>query len=102
MNKLTTELIEELDAFNPRWQIVYATIGAAAQAGGLLELYQRWTTTQEGQRYLRLAKTPDHVGAAKREADAAAAPTSLPFGYENGRLGFALAHIDQSHGSDGL
>lgn len=49
---LAIELVEELDAFDPKWKDRYASIKAAATAAGLQDLYLRWAVTPEGKAYL--------------------------------------------------
>lgn len=85
LTALTTELFEELDAFDPRWQSGYRTIGHAAQAADVLDLYKKWLETPEGVKYLAIVRdVPDHVGRSRALAEIERAqPRSLPFGYDN-------------------
>lgn len=84
MSDLTTELREELDAFDPKWKEHYPSIGAAALAAEATELFARWVKTDDGKKYLgTITGLPDHVGDSKREAEALMHPRSLPFGYAN-------------------
>jgi len=81
---LTLELHEELDAFDPAWKTKYPSIGHAALAANVTDLYARWTRTEDGVKYLKSIRgVPDRVGDSRREAEAARAPSSLPFGYDN-------------------
>lgn len=58
----TTELQEELAAFDPKWQLHYRTVYAAAAAAGVLEMYSEWLFTELGQRYQELTRdVPDTV-----------------------------------------
>lgn len=46
------ELFEELDAFNPKWQVKYKSLGEAALAANAIGLYNDFVRTAEGQAYL--------------------------------------------------
>lgn len=60
--------LEELDAYNYRWQAVYPSMLAAARAAGLEGMYWAWLSqTKEGlQRRLALAGVVDLVEAERR------------------------------------
>lgn len=84
MDELTTQLLEELDAFRTDWRTSYPTLFAAVCAAGLTTLFKQWQATPAGQRYVdKFSDVPDHVGTAKREVEAYRCPRSLPFGYDN-------------------
>lgn len=84
MSNLTTELHEELDAFDPKWKERYPSISVAAREAGVLVLYWRWLNTPDGAKYTSAtAGVPDRVGESRREVEAYRAPSSLPFGYDN-------------------
>lgn len=85
MDDLTTELMEELDAFDPKWKEHYPSVGAAAHAAEATGLYTLWRDTPTGIKYRETVRNvPDHVGQSKAAAEAERAqPRSLPFGYDN-------------------
>ena len=99
MDDLTSELLEELHAFNPGWKDKYPSVGAAAKAAGVTDLYARWATTPDGAGYIsNVHNIPDHVGESRRIAQAERQqPRSLPFGYDN--LGWLP---DSAWGGDGV
>lgn len=84
MSDLTKELLEELEAFDPKWKEHYQSIAEAARAGDVMELYGNWLLSTDGRKYLEAVKElRDYVGESRREAEAMRAPASLPFGYSN-------------------
>ena len=55
------DLFLELEAFNPRWQIVYASVGQAAKAAKVLPMFQEWLLTEEGKHYQEIVRdVPDY------------------------------------------
>jgi hypothetical protein len=71
------ELFEELDAFDPKWRTHYPTIGEAAGAAGVTDLFHRWRNTDEGRAYTaRMDGVPNYAGAIKAAQEAA---ERLPF-----------------------
>lgn len=62
------ELFYQLDAFNPHWQKVYATIRSAAEAANCLPDYYDYMQTSEGMQYrLRMQDVPDTVAQNRAE-----------------------------------
>jgi hypothetical protein len=77
------ELFEELDAFDPKWQERYATVGDAARDAGVMELYCDWTTTDEGRRYITgVLPVRDYRGEIRAQQEAEE-NSSLPFKLSN-------------------
>lgn len=68
------ELFEELEAWNPRWQLVAPRIPDAAQCAGphAVAAYQRWLQTDDGKTYDRLMSEVPNYSQAIREAQEAA------------------------------
>lgn len=55
------ELLEELEAFNPRWKQVYRTASDAAKAAGVSKMFQEWLLSPEGQHYREIVRdVPDY------------------------------------------
>jgi hypothetical protein len=64
------ELFEELEAFDIKWQMHFATIAKAAQAAKVLPLYADWLKSEDGVRYSRqMHGVPDRAAqeAAERQ-----------------------------------
>jgi hypothetical protein len=91
---LTQELTEELEAFNPRWQQVYAHKRAAACAAGVLDLFNRWLETDDGKHYqAAFLGVRDYASEGRRRVEAEMEqPKSLPYGF--GNLGWVKGSID--------
>jgi hypothetical protein len=54
------DLFWELEAFDPKWQMHYATVAVAARAAKVLPLYADWLKSADGVRYKRtLEGVPD-------------------------------------------
>ena len=84
MDDLTQQLVEELDAFRPKWREEYASLYSAVVAAGAEKLFTRWLSTSNGEKYSQqFGSIPDRVGASKREVEAYRSPSSLPCGYDS-------------------
>ena len=59
------ELFEELEAFDIKWQMRYATVAKAAQAAKVLPLYADWLRSADGVRYCRLMQGVEDRQAAE-------------------------------------
>lgn len=73
-------LWEELEAFDPKWQLHYETTHDAAIAAGVLELWQEYCR-EKGHRQSMACQprqVPNTAGAIRRQQEAAAS-TSLPY-----------------------
>jgi hypothetical protein len=71
LSPATQDLIEELNAWNPRWQTSCKSIGDAALQAGARDQYLAWIKTEDGRAYLaRFGNVPDREGASKREYEA--------------------------------
>lgn len=58
----TTELIEELEAFDPNYKTKYKSLRLAAKAAGLDTEFDIWVnTTADGEAYRRTSEAHDHV-----------------------------------------
>jgi hypothetical protein len=59
------ELFEELDAFDERWRLKYATLYEAAQAAGVVHMYENWArATVAGRAYVtNYENLPDYKHA---------------------------------------
>lgn len=74
------ELWEELEAFDPRWQLNYDTTEDAAIAAGVQDLWQEYCRQSNYQNSMACQprQVPDTVGAIRKQQEAAAS-TSLPY-----------------------
>jgi hypothetical protein len=81
----SAELMEELDAFCPAWRKVYPSVGAAAKAAGVLNLYVLWLYSPAGAEYLKkVGLLPDYIAAMRRLARLEMGPyRSLPFSLDH-------------------
>lgn len=57
----TKELIEELEAFDPKYRDRYPTLRDAAKAAGILPEFTKWLASPDGKRYLEVASAHNHV-----------------------------------------
>jgi hypothetical protein len=62
-------LMEELDAWNPKWRQVCSSVKDASEKAGVLELFERWRASSEGQKHQRTYAVPDRVGESRRAAE---------------------------------
>jgi hypothetical protein len=61
-------LMEELFAFDPKWQMHYRTIAHAARAASVLPLYAEWLKSADGVRYhRRMANVADATAFVEAE-----------------------------------
>jgi hypothetical protein len=63
------DLIEELDAFDPKWRHHYSTLHAASVAADVEDLYARFLTTSAGATLAERFDVPDYAGAAVRSRE---------------------------------
>jgi hypothetical protein len=77
------ELFDELDAFDPKWQINYKSVISAAKAARCEWALSDWLSTHQGETYLsHIHATRDYLAEVEeyrllREKEFAA----LPFGF---------------------
>lgn len=65
----TDELIEELEAFDPKYQTRYTTLAAAAEAAGIVDEFMDWLGTPAGLNYSQIVSAHDHTADnAERKA----------------------------------
>lgn len=72
------ELWDELEAFDPRWQIHYATTELAAAAAGACAMWRDYCEHHRLTMTCAPGQVPDTAGAVRREQTAAAS-SSLPY-----------------------
>lgn len=84
-------LFEELEAFDPRYAHKYTTLRAAAEAAGVVDVFNDYLRTSQGQTYAREIATAPDVLAATRAAQESA--DRLPYRLEN--IG-TTGHVEES------
>ena len=75
------ELWDELEAFDPKWQLHYDTTHDAAIAANVVELWQEYCQSNPHRRQSMAClprQVPDTVGAIRKQQEAAQS-TSLPY-----------------------
>lgn len=64
----TNNLLEELNAFDPKWQVHYKTIAQAARAAKVLPMYSEWLGTEDGKHYQEIMHgVPDTIAQNEEE-----------------------------------
>jgi len=64
-----SELVDELDAFDPKWRNHYKTLHAAAVAADVEYLYAQFIRTGQGAKLVEAFDVPDYAGAAERSRE---------------------------------
>lgn len=74
------ELWDELEAFDPKWQLHYDTTEAAAIAANVLDIWQDYCRNPKHRPTMACSpkQVPDTVGDLRKQHQAAAS-TSLPY-----------------------